>query len=134
MHIEHVGRNPDTSVQKRQLPPKGNFLGCSPLINKSMDFPISYRSKECTSSTDSNVCKEGFPWYRNVNVKSAEECYNFCVSKSLDLAGYVKYDDGRFECRCGASEKSSALFNEIGARKELQFETANLQKPDGSSW
>eukprot|EP00435_Cladocopium_sp_Y103_P071636 s526_g38.t1 len=95
-------------------------LGCYDLGQDDDVASVNVDAKEmtCVNWTQESPCHSGLPFFRMVsNEMSTETCFEFCLSKGLDLFGLVK----GVECRCGASRLNSAVWRDRPPRPGMEL-------------
>lgn len=91
-------------------------------------LPMKFHDFSCMEANGNsaqNPCASGLPFYRMVMQarQSHQDCLIFCLSKGLDLFGVLHISeaqqakaatvgDFKHECRCGASERNKAVWND----------------------
>eukprot|EP00435_Cladocopium_sp_Y103_P024864 s1803_g6.t1 len=95
-------------------------LGCYNLGQDDDVAAVNADAKDttCVNWTQESPCHSGLPFFRMVsNEMSVENCFEFCLSKGLDLFGLVK----GVECRCGASRLNSGVWGSKKPRPGLEL-------------
>lgn len=94
------------------------MLGCFPRAAHDTDDEEVFQDLTCVSSASRSSslepCRSGMPFFRLTlqPEQSYLDCFSFCLSKGLDLAGLVHSERaGRSECRCGATEANRAAWH-----------------------
>mmetsp|Transcript_42777 Transcript_42777/g.96561 ORF Transcript_42777/g.96561 Transcript_42777/m.96561 type:complete len:837 (+) Transcript_42777:86-2596(+) len=95
-----------------------------PEEDPSLEDPL--RPRVCEEWEDSDgPCRGGLPFYAFRHAAlDADKCVNFCLSKSLDVAGI----DGGGTCRCGATRANHELFSHEEPRKSIVFQPKALKE------
>jgi hypothetical protein len=94
------------------------MVGCFPRAAGDTDDRESFQDLTCVSAARRNSsqepCRSGMPFFRLLMQpdQSYLDCFTFCLSKGLDLAGLVHSElAGGSECRCGATEANKAAWH-----------------------
>lgn len=79
---------------------------------------VDAKDTTCVNWAHKSPCQSGLPFFRmRSNEMSVEECFEFCLSKGLDLFGLVK----GAECRCGASRLNRGVWRSADPRPGLEL-------------
>lgn len=71
-----------------------------------------------------STCRDGLPFFSKIhNEMTASMCFNFCLSRGLDLFGVLS----NRECRCGASLINKGVWGDAEPRGPLRFSTSALE-------
>jgi len=101
-------------------------LGCidsnaAAKTSQYMDYTCMHQS--------ASLCLDGLPFFALVDDRmTAQDCFNFCLSKGLDLFGVLS----KVECRCGASLANEASWNMMKPRDDLLFAASSIQECSGT--
>jgi hypothetical protein len=94
------------------------LAGCFPRAAGDADDAQAFHDPTCVSATSRNSslepCRSGMPFFRLAlqPEQSYLDCFTFCLSKGLDLAGVMHSElAGASECRCGATEANKAAWH-----------------------
>ena len=110
-------------------------LGCFP-VEESATQDNSIYVSTCVSWRDfDKKCRGGLPFYRFPATEGCNDCLDAdfcklqCVSKGLDIAGFISGG----ECRCGASLENLPVWSTLLTDDIKSLEAASYLFPPGES-